>query len=226
MWAAMGQDIVLYWSGGKDCAMALQRIATSESYRDCRVTRLLTTMTRGYDRVSGHGVRRELLERQAECLGIDLDLAYIPQQATMDEYEAVMEDALRRHRAGGGAVAASGDIFVEKRRIGTFKKAGLRSCFPLYRRNPLRHTRELLRLGFQAYIVCVDSTVLAKSFVGRQIDEALLAELPPGVDPCGENGEFHTFVFDGPIFRRRVRCRLGRVVHREWFYFCDVLPED
>lgn len=217
---------MLYWSGGKDCAMALHRIATAESYRDYRVTRLLTTMTRGYDRISGHGVRRELLERQAGCLGIDLDLAYIPQEATMEQYEAVMDKALLRQRRNGVRVAAAGDIFVEKRRMGSFRRSGLQGCFPLQRRDPRQHARDFLRLGFQAYIVCVDSSVLPRSFVGRRIDDALLAELPPGVDPCGENGEFHTFAVDGPIFREPVNCEIGRIVRRKWFYFCDVATEN
>ncbi|HEX7183594.1 MAG TPA: ATP-binding protein [Thermoanaerobaculia bacterium] len=218
--------MVLYWSGGKDCAMALHEISTSQRYRDYRVASLLTTFTEGFDRVSGHGVRRSLVERQAESIGLDLLQTFIPQQANMLQYEMVMERALRAQKGQGTDVAASGDIFVEKQRMAIFKKVGMNGCFPLCRRNSRRQAEELIGLGFKALVVCVDSTVLDASFAGRLVDENFLRDLPTGVDPCGEHGEFHTFAFGGPIFSRQVQFRLGETVLRQGFYFCDLVPED
>ncbi len=218
------KDIVLYWSGGKDSAMAFHEIATHERYRDYEITSLLTTLTSGYDRITGHGVRRALLEMQAACLGLDVVLTYIPKKATMAQYEDVMEDALLKFMESGTKVAASGDVFVEKMRMATFKKVGMKGCFPLMMKSTRDHTLNLIDLGFRAYVICVDSNVLDESFVGRILDREFLEDLPFGVDPCGENGEYHTFVFDGPIFKKKVECRLGRIVFREGFYFRDVLP--
>lgn len=222
----MDKQVVLYWSGGKDSAMALHEISTNERYEGYRVTSLLTTLTEGYDRISGHGVRRPLLERQAACLGLDLYKTYISKSSTMSEYESVIEQALLTQKREGITVAASGDIFVEKRRMAIFKKTGMAGCFPLLQKNSYEHLETLIEIGFKAYVVCIDAMILDKSLVGRIIDSHFLDELPVGVDPCGENGEFHSFVFDGPIFRERVRCKLGEVVLREGFYFCDILLDD
>jgi len=214
--------MLIYWSGGKDSAMALYEVNTNKRYCGCRITSLLTTLTEGYDRISGHGVRRSLLEHQASCLGLSLHKTYIPQRATMDQYESVIEEALLVHKGTGTNIAVTGDIFVEKRRMAIFKKTGMRGCFPLMLNNTRDHVMRFVELGFKAYVVCVDSAILDDSFVGRIIDEPFLNELPTGVDPCGEHGEFHTFVFDGPIFKEPVKCKLGGVVLRESFYFCDV----
>lgn len=220
----MTKKIVLYWSGGKDSVMAFQEIVTHERYSDYKITSLLTTLTAGYDRITGHGVRRTLLEMQAACVGLDIVLTYIPKKATMAQYEDVMEDALIKFKRRGHDIAATGDIFLEKQRMATFKNVGMKSCFPLLLKNTQDHVFELIDRGFKAYVICVDSAVLDKSFVGRIIDREFLNDLPFGVDPCGENGEYHTFVFDGPIFKKKVECSLGRTVLREGFYFRDVLP--
>lgn len=220
----MDKEIVLYWSGGKDSAMAFQEIVTHERYSGYKITRLLTTLTEGYDRITGHGVRRTLLEMQADSLGLDVVLTYIPKKSTMAQYEDVVEDALLKLKLEGKLVAASGDVFLEKQRMATFKKVGMNGCFPLLLKNTLDHVLQLIDLGFKAYVICVDSAVLDESFVGRVIDREFLKDLPFGVDPCGENGEYHTFVFDGPIFKKKIECKLGRVVFREGFYFRDVLP--
>lgn len=218
----MDKNMLIYWSGGKDSAMTLYEINTNKRFCGYRVTDLLTTLTEGYDRISGHGVRRSLLERQADCLGLRLHKTYIPKGATMDEYESVIEDALLRHKEAGTGVAATGDIFIEKRRMSTFKKTGMKGCFPLMLNNTREHVKRFVELGFKAYVVCVDAAVLDESFVGRIFNEDFLNDLPTGVDPCGEHGEFHTFVFDGPVFNEPVKCNLGEVVLRESFYFCDV----
>jgi uncharacterized protein (TIGR00290 family) len=223
--AATDQPVVLYWSGGKDCTMALHDLRHESAYDGLRVSCLLTTLTEGYDRVSGHGIRRALVERQAASLGLELHKTYIPQQASMDQYESVMEEALRFHRDAGARVAASGDVFVEKQRVSIFRRMGMRGCFPLWRRTTREQVEAFLALGFRALVVCVDSAVLDRSFVGRVLDREFLSALPPGVDPCGEHGEYHTFVFDGPMFREPVGYTLGEVVLRESLFFCDVLPD-
>jgi diphthamide synthase (EF-2-diphthine--ammonia ligase) len=129
------------------------------------------------------------------------------------------------HRSQGVRVAASGDIFVEKQRVATFKKMGFMGCFPLWERTTHEQIRAVLAAGIKAYVVCVDSAVLDTSFVGRVLDADFLSQLPPFVDPCGEHGEFHTFVYDGPMFREPIKCRFGEVVLRESLYFCDLLPD-
>jgi uncharacterized protein (TIGR00290 family) len=222
----MEENMLLYWSGGKDSVMALYEAKTNQLYREYQVTSLLTTLTEGFDRISGHGVRRLLLEYQAECLGLNLHKTYIPKGAAMSKYEAVIEEALLRQKTEGTTVAATGDIFIEKRRMATFKKTGVKGCFPLMRRNSYEHVSKIIDMGFKAYVVCVDGAVLDQSFVGRMVNREFLNDLPSGVDLCGENGEYHTFVFDGPMFQKPVKCRLGEVVFRESFYFCDLLPDN
>lgn len=222
----MDENMLIYWSGGKDSTMALYELSTNPKYRGYRVTDLLTTLTEGYDRISGHGVRRSLLDYQAACLGLNLHKTYISKGAAMSEYESVIEEALFKHKTEGTDVAATGDIFIEKRRMATFKKTGVKGCFPLMRKNSFEHVSRFIDLGFKAYVVCVDAAILDHSFAGRMINKTFLNDLPTGVDPCGENGEFHTFVFNGPMFREPVKCKLGEVVLRESFYFCDVVPDN
>ena len=222
---AIDEGVVLYWSGGKDCALALHLIHTAERFKGVRVGCLLTTFTGVYDRVSGHGIRRELIERQADAMGIDLHKTYIPPGATMANYEATMEEALAVHRARGTRLAASGDIFIEKQRVAMFKKMGFKGCFPLWEKTTREQIQAFLDSGLKAYVVCVDSAILDHTFVGKPLDSDFLDRLPSYVDPCGEYGEYHTFVYDGPMFREPVKCRIGEVVLRESLYFSDVIPE-
>jgi len=163
-WMA-NQEVVLYWSGGKDCATALYDLRTEARYQGYEVSSLLTTLTDSYDRISGHGVRNSVLDRQAHCLGLSVHKTYIPPDASMDQYDSVIESALLEHRARGTKVAATGDIFVEKRRMSTLKSLGLRACCPLLRKQSVEHFKRIVSLGFQAYVVCVDATVLDESFV-------------------------------------------------------------
>ena len=223
--AAIDEGVVLYWSGGKDCALALHLLHTTERFKGFRVDSLLTTFTGVYDRVSGHGIRRELIERQAAMIGIDLHKTYIPPGATMANYEATMEEALAVHRDRGIRLAASGDIFVEKQRVSMFRELGFKGCFPLWEKTTGEQIQAFLDSGLKAYVVCVDSAILDSSFVGKPLDAEFLSRLPSYVDPCGEYGEYHTFVYDGPMFREPVKCRLGEVVLRASLYFSDVIPE-
>jgi uncharacterized protein (TIGR00290 family) len=219
------EDVLFCWSGGKDSAMALHALRVAG---DCRITALLTTITEEYDRISMHGVRRALLERQADSLGLPLHAVLIPPQCINAAYEARMKGALEEHFARGVRHVAFGDIFLEDLRVYREKNlalVGMQALFPIWRRDTRELAREFVRQGFRAITVCVDPRVLDASFAGRELDANFFAELPPGVDPCGENGEFHTFVFDGPVFKMPIAFRVGEKVLRDGFCFCDLLPE-
>jgi uncharacterized protein (TIGR00290 family) len=219
------QDVLFCWSGGKDSAMALHALRVAG---DCRVTALLTTVTEEYDRISMHGVRRALLERQAESIGLPLHAVLIPPQCINATYEERMKEALERHFARGVCRVAFGDIFLEDLRVYREKNlalVGMQAVFPIWKRDTRELAREFVRLGFRAIAVCVDPRALDASFGGRELDASFFADLPPGVDPCGENGEFHTYVFDGPIFKEPIAIRVGEKVMRDGFCFCDLLPE-
>jgi uncharacterized protein (TIGR00290 family) len=215
--------ILFCWSGGKDSAMALHTLLQQGEFR---VAALLTTVTEGYERISMHGVRRELLERQAQSIGLPLHEVRIPPQCVNPIYEARMEEALRMYLEEGVRKVAFGDIFLEDLRAYREKnlaRIGMTAIFPIWKCN----TRELIRAfhahQFRAVAVCVDSKVLDPSFAGRELDESFFRDLPPHADPCGENGEFHTFVFDGPIFQSPIPFRTGEIVNRDGFVFCDLL---
>ncbi len=219
------EDVLFCWSGGKDSAMALHALRAA---RDYRVTALLTTVTEVYDRISMHGVRRALLERQAESIGLPLHPVLIPPQCINATYEARMKEALSHHFARGVRSVAFGDIFLEDLRVYREKnlaQAGMQALFPIWKRDTRELAREFVRLGFRAITVCIDPRVLDASFAGRELDASFFADLPPGVDPCGENGEFHTYVFDGPVFKVPIAFRVGEKVLRDGFCFCDLLPE-
>jgi uncharacterized protein (TIGR00290 family) len=221
----MAVPVLMSWSGGKDSALALQEIR-----RDARfdVRALLTTVTEGYDRISMHGVRRVLLEAQAAALGVPLHVVEIPQVCTNDDYARRMEAALRVHREQGVRDVVFGDIFLEDvrwYREENVAAAGMQAHFPLWGRETAALAREFVRDGFRAITVCVDGEQLDRRFLGRMLDAEFFAELPPGADPCGENGEFHTFVSDGPGFRGAVEYTMGDEVLREGrFWYRDLLP--
>jgi uncharacterized protein (TIGR00290 family) len=219
------RPVILSWSGGKDSCLALYELMKGEEFR---VEALLTTVTRDYQRISMHGVRTDLLQQQADSLGLPLHQVFISKGATNDEYEARIEEALSGHRENGIDTVAFGDLFLEE--IKTYRdrflaRNGMAGLYPIWKRDTRQVIREFIADGFKTVIVCVDPKQLDASFAGRLIDEQLLSELPPGCDPCGENGEFHTFVFDGPIFCHPVRLRPGEIVFRDSFCFCDLLPE-
>jgi uncharacterized protein (TIGR00290 family) len=222
---AAREPILFCWSGGKDSAMALHTLLQRS---DIQIAALLTTVTEGYERISMHGVRRDLLERQAQSIGLPLHEVRIPPQCVNPVYEARMEAALRIYLEKGVRKVAFGDIFLEDLRAYREKnlaRVGMTAIFPVWKRD----TRELIRSfhasGFRAVAVCVDPKILAPSFAGRELDESFFRDLPPHADPCGENGEFHTFVFDGPIFHSPISVRAGEIVNRDGFVFCDILEE-
>jgi len=219
------EKVILTWSGGKDSALALYELQTNSDYEVCG---LLTTVTEDYDRVSMHGVRTSLLGRQARSLGFPLERVNISGKSSDEEYESRMKETLTRYRRMGVSSVAFGDIFlddVRKYRERNLAKIGMNGLFPLWRKGSKRLANRFIDLGFKAMITCVDSNVLDGSFAGRVFDRQFLADLPSSVDPSGENGEFHSFVYDGPIFRRKIRCEKGEVVLRDnRFYYCDLRP--
>jgi uncharacterized protein (TIGR00290 family) len=193
---------------------------------DVRVTGLLTTITEGYDRISMHGVRRSLLLRQAQELGLPLSELTIPPQCVNPIYEARMEAALQGQLAQGVRTVAFGDIFLQELREyreRNLARVGMNAVFPIWKRDTRELAQEFCALGFRAIAVCIDSKKLSRDFAGRELDESFFLDLPAGVDPCGENGEFHTFVYDGPIFSSPIALQRGEVVERDGFYFCDLL---
>ena len=213
------------WSGGKDSCLALYEIQKSTDYR---VAALLTTLTRDYDRISMHGVRRVLLERQAASLGLPLHKVLISKAATNEEYETKMAEAFREYRENGIDSVIFGDLFLEDIRVYRdqfLAKHKMQGIYPVWQRNTSDFIKEFIELGFKAVLTCVDSKALDQSFAGRIIDHDFLASLPPNVDPCGENGEFHTFVFDGPSFAQQVKFSIGETVSRDGFWFCDLVPQ-
>jgi uncharacterized protein (TIGR00290 family) len=221
----MSEPILFCWSGGKDSAMALHTLLQRT---DVQIVALLTTVTEGYERISMHGVRRELLHRQAQSTGLPLHEVRIPPQCVNPIYEARMEEALRIHFDQGIRKVAFGDIFLEDLRAYREKnlaRIGMTALFPIWKRDTCELIRSFHANKFRAVAVCIDSKVLAPSFAGRELDDSFFRDLPPHADPCGENGEFHTFVFDGPIFPSPIPIRTGEIVNRDGFIFCDILPE-
>ena len=218
--------LALSWSGGKDSALALWSLAEEERIRPAA---LLATVTAEYDRVSMHGVRRSLLRRQAAATGLPLVEIDIPASCTNDLYESRMATAFGSTELSAVEEVAFGDLFLEDIRAyreSRLAAAGRRARFPVWGRDTATLARRFLAAGFRAILVCVDPRALDPSFAGRDYDERLLAELPAGVDPCGENGEFHTFVTAGPVLSRPIDCRRGEVVERDGFVFCDLLDDE
>lgn len=236
------------WSSGKDSAFALHVV---RQRGDLEIVSLLTTVSSTHRRVSQHGVRVELLERQAAALGLPLDLVWLPEFPGMVDYEIAMATAVDRQVRRGCRRAVFGDIFLEDLRAYREAKlapTGIAAEFPLWQRLTPLLMAQFIAEGFRAVVVCVDASKLDRSFVGRELDASFLADLPPGVDPCGENGEFHTFCYAGPIFLEPVRFRRGEIVSRTYepraddrtrcpggdrapvgrthFWFCDLIPED
>jgi len=219
-------NVLLAWSSGKDSAWALHVLRGTEGVQ---VVGLLTTVNETHDRVAMHAVRRPLLEAQADAVGLPVQVVPIPSPCPNEAYEAAMERALAAARDAGVEAVAFGDLFLEDvRRYREERMAGtgLVPLFPLWGRPTAALAREMIASGQQATLTCVDPRVLSASFAGRSFDSDLLRDLPATVDPCGERGEFHSFAWDGPAFRKPVPVRAGQVVERDGFVFADLLPAE
>lgn len=240
----MKEQVVFCWSGGKDSALALDRMLHDERYQ---VVSLLTTCNRDFRRVSMHGVRIELLDAQAESIGLPLEKVFIETHSTNESYEHAMEACLTEYQRRGVTACAFGDVFLEdlrQWREANLARVGLRGIFPLWGIDTGKLVREFLARGFSTVICCANDAYLGADAVGRTLTEAYLAGLPAGVDPCGENGEFHSFAYAGPIFKQPIRFTVGETVYRplppglvdpttsppgrqtRGFWYCDLLPDE
>lgn len=214
----------LSWSSGKDSAWALH---VMRQRADVEITALLTTINRTHNRVAMHAVREALLDAQAAAAGLPLVKIPIPSPCPNELYERAMSEAMAQARSEGVSLMIFGDLFLEdirKYREENLAKCGLTPIFPLWNRKTRDLAREMLSGGLRAILTCVDPKKLNRSFAGRAFDEKLLADLPASVDPCGENGEFHTFACAGPMFSSSIDATLGEIVERDGFIFADVLP--
>jgi uncharacterized protein (TIGR00290 family) len=214
----------LAWSSGKDSAWALHTIRRTSEFE---IVALLTTINRTHQRVAMHAVREVLVEMQAAAAGLPLVKVAIPSPCTNKVYEQAMSEAMARARAEGVRHVVFGDLFLED--IRAYREAQLAACgmspvFPLWRKDTRRVAEEMIAAGLSAFLTCVDPRKLNREFAGRRFDARLLAELPPEVDPCGENGEFHTFASAGPMFRAGIGVSVGEIVEREGFVFADLFP--
>ena len=215
----------LAWSSGKDSAWALHTVRQT---REVNVAALLTTINRDYARVAMHAVREDLVEMQAAAVGLPLVKVPIPAHCRNQDYEQAMSSAMEQAKAAGVFHIVFGDLFLED--IRAYREKNLASCdmkavFPLWQKDTRLLAMEMLANGLSAYITCVDPTKIDRSFVGRRFNSELLRALPGDVDPCGENGEFHTFASAGPMFRRPVSVNVGEIVERDGFVFADLLHE-
>jgi uncharacterized protein (TIGR00290 family) len=220
----MATKVVMAWSGGKDSACALWRLQQDNRYE---ITGLLTTLTEGFDRISMHGVRRELLTAQAQALGLPVYEVWIPQGASNEVYEQRMGSMIEQIVSEGVEAVAFGDLFLEDIRAYREKMlapTGLEPLFPLWGAPTAALARRIIADGFRAVLACVDPRAVPAEFAGREYDETLLGEMPPEADLCAERGEFHTFVYDAPNFAAPIAFTRGEVVEREGFVFADLLP--
>jgi len=232
------EKAIFNWSGGKDSSLSLYYLSREPKEFDIRY--LVTSVNSQYNRISMHGVRQELLEQQAQSIGIPLYMLMVPEMPTMETYNELMEQTLKKFRKEGIDRSIFGDIFLEdlkKYREERLARVGFKGVFPIWKIPTKQLVREFIDLGFKAVLACVDEKVLDRSFVGRHIDDALLKDLPASVDPCGENGEYHSFVYDGPIFKNPIAFDFGDVVYRNYtaaaqdpavhtgFWYCDLIPK-
>jgi uncharacterized protein (TIGR00290 family) len=238
------------WSSGKDSALTLYKILQNSEYK---IEYLLTSVNQQFQRISMHGVRVELLKMQSKSIGIPLKILHVPEMPTMEVYENVMTEALTELKKEGITHSVFGDIFLEdlrKYREDQLAKIGFAGVFPIWKIPTPDLIQEFIALGFKTIVVCVNERYLDKSFVGRIIDQDFINELPENVDVCGENGEFHTFTFDGPIFSEPINFEIGEIVYRKYekpksedasntacdtnatdafdfgFWYCDLIPKN
>lgn len=235
----MAYQTYFNWSTGKDSSIALFYLLQDERYS---IDLLMTSVNSHHDRISMHGLRRTLLEKQAASIGIPFTTIELPEEPSMEIYNSILSNKMNELLQLGFTHSAFGDIFLEDLRNYREQKLnelGIKVVFPLWKKNTTELMADFLELGFKTIVVCINESVLDKSFVGRIIDQQFLDDLPSNVDPCGENGEFHTFCFDGPLFSKPVEFEIGEIVRKTYpsphkdsvneqygFWFCDLLPKN
>lgn len=225
------------WSGGKDSSFTLYKVLQADTFE---VKALLTNISEEYERISMHGVRKELLIAQAQQLNIPLHTLSLPKGIEMEAYGKLVNSKIAEFKRAGIDTAIFGDIFLEdlrKYREDQLAKVGIKAAFPIWKKDTRELVEEFIELGFKAYVVCCNARLMGKEFVGCLIDEDFLANLPKEVDPCGENGEFHSYVFDGPIFQEEIKVKVGEKILRSYqkeeeetnwdseYWYCDLLAE-
>ncbi len=236
----MKPKAIFNWSSGKDSALALYKALKQDQFE---ITSLLTSINKEYHRISMHGVHVSLLEKQAKSLGFPLIKMELPKEPSMEEYRHIMSKTMNEIKSQGVTHSIFGDIFLEdlrKYREDQLQSIGMEGVFPLWKINTTDLIQEFLDLGFKTIVTCVNETYLDKSFAGRIIDQNFIKDLPENVDPCGENGEFHTFTFDGPIFKNAIDFEIGEIVKKTYpkpksaenteegeyvFWFCDLISK-
>ena len=236
----MKQKAIFNWSSGKDSALALYKILKEDQFE---ITSLLTSINQEFKRISMHGVPVSLLQKQAESLGFPLIKMEIPKEPSMEDYQKIMSETMAKIKSQGVTHSIFGDIFLEDLRTyreEQLQSIGMKAIFPLWKQNTSDLIHEFLDLGFKTIVTCVNETYLDKSFAGRIIDEDFIKDLPENIDPCGENGEFHTFTFDGPIFKNPIEFEIGDTVKKTYpkpksdetseegeyvFWFCDLISK-
>lgn len=234
------------WSGGKDSSITLFKMLHQNEYS---IDSLYTSVNRSNDRITMHGVRLDLLRKQADRIGIPLEILWLPKEPSMIEYNSLMAEGLNSFKEKGYTHSIFGDIYLEDLKIyreSQHQKFGIQTVFPIWKKNSKSLIKKFVDDGFKAITVCVKADKLSKEFVGRLIDHDFIRDLPDDVDPCGENGEFHTFVFDGPLFSKPIDINIGDRIYREYkapnesedrcdlsneqnpkkmgFWFCDIEP--
>lgn len=230
----MKEKVLMNWSGGKDSAMALYNILNNKNYK---VEGLLTSVNAANQRISMHGVSGEMLVKQAESIGLPLTKINLPEASDMTAYENIMEQTLSTFTQQGIETSVFGDIFLEdlrKYREQQLEKIGWKAVFPLWKKDTRNLVYEFLELGFRTRICCINKQYLDSDFLGCDLDEYLIDKLPENVDPCGENGEFHTFVYAGPVFQNNLSIKNGERVEKSYnhdgkaygYEFCGILLED
>ncbi len=220
------EKVLFSWSGGKDSSIALNKVLKGGEYE---VVSLLTSVNKDHDRVSLHGVPRVLLEQQAASLGLPLHKMLIPKDCSEEQYDSINRETLSHFKAQGINKVVYADIFldwVKGYREKNLAQIGMEAVFPIWGQETATLTRGFIDDGFKAVITCVDTRVMPTDFLGRVIDHDLLTELPDKVDPGGENGEFHSFVFNGPIFSKEIGYTLGKQVSKNSYHFCDLVPAE
>lgn len=235
----MKPKAIFNWSSGKDSALALYKTLKKDQFE---ITSLLTSINKEFQRISMHGVPVSLLEKQAESLGLSLITMEIPKEPSMEEYQEIMSKTMSKIKSQGVTHSICGDIFLEdlkEYREKQLETIGMNAVFPLWKQDTADLIREFLGLGFKTIVTCVNETYLDKSFAGRIIDKNFIKDLPEKVDPCGENGEFHTFTFDGPIFKNKIEFEIGETIMKTYpkpktndsdageyvFWFCDLIAK-